>query len=303
MQNPKKNSLYTEKETTDWGFSALAGSLSVVLIVIFWLKVGPVLASLPFGTSPLEAYVKANAPFFAMALGILLSAKFLLRTRLTKLIRGTDTINVKVLMLSGGSYLSICILFTLLGWLFQPEYYHLILDDIPQKLLLLPFVLLITPLQTTCEEFLMRIIPSRLFNKGHLVHTRHAMLLVSLFTALLFMLPHLSNQEMVHANQKSAVMLYYALFGFAGTYISLRTQGFEPSLGIHAANNLYIALVCNYQFSSLPSKPLILSTAPIGTYLDVIQLITAFAVVLLVLKKNRCLNPIEMHRTSPQSQL
>lgn len=289
MQNPKKYPLHADDE----GFSALAGSLSVVLIVALWLNVGPLLASLPFGTSFLGAYLRANAPFFAMALGILLSARFLLKSGLRTLIRTTAAIKVNILVLSGGTYLGVCVAFTLLGWLIQPEYYRLLSDDIPQKLVLLPFVLLITPLQTTCEEFLMRIIPSRLFNRGHLVHSRYAMLLVSLFTALLFTLPHLSNQEMLHAEQTGAFMLYYALFGFAGTYISLRTGGFESSLGIHAANNLYIALICNYQFSSLPSKPLILSTAPLGTYLDVVQLFIAFVMVVLVLKKSRCFPPRE----------
>ena len=77
---------------------------------------------------------------------------------------------------------------------------------------------------------------------------------------------------MQHATQKSAVILYYALFGFGGTFISLKTKGFEPSIGIHAANNLYIALICNYTNSSLPSRPLILSTGAVGTYWDVLQL-------------------------------
>jgi len=150
---------------------------------------------------------------------------------------------------------------------------------------MIPLVLIITPIQTTSEEFLMRAIPSRLFRNGKLITRDKSILLVSLFTALLFTLPHLSNKEMQHATQKSAVILYYALFGFGGTFISLKTKGFEPSIGIHAANNLYIALICNYTNSSLPSRPLILSTAPVGTFWDVLQLVVGLGAVVLVLHR------------------
>ncbi|NBK21030.1 MAG: CPBP family intramembrane metalloprotease [Spirochaetia bacterium] len=186
---------------------------------------------------------------------------------------------------SAMAYLGVAALFTLGHALLQPGQFQFYSGDINELLHMIPLVLIITPIQTTSEEFLMRAIPSRLFKKGKLVTRNRSILLASLFTALLFTLPHLTNQEMQHASQKTAVIFYYALFGFGGTFISLKTKGFEPSIGIHAANNLYIALICNYTNSSLPSRPLILSTAQVGTFWDVLQLALGLGSVVLVLTR------------------
>ena len=102
---------------------------------------------------------------------------------------------------------------------------------------------------------------------------------------MFFCLPHLSNQELTFGSNAVAVLSYYLLFGFAGTYLSMRTGGFEVSIGIHAANNLFIALVCNYEHSSLPSLPLVRFSGPIGTWGEVLQLATALLVIYLILSK------------------
>jgi len=218
-----------------------------------------------------------------MAFGLYLSLRFLMRSNIKHIITDKKKIDWILMLYSGGAYLGVAALFTLAHALLQPEQFQLYNGDINDLLHMIPLVLIITPIQTTSEEFLMRAIPSRLFRKGKLVTSNKSILWVSLFTALLFTLPHLSNQEMLHSGQKTAVIFYYALFGFGGTFISLKTKGFEPSIGIHAANNLYIALICNYTNSSLPSRPLIVSTAAVGTFWDVIQLLLGLGAVVLVL--------------------
>ncbi len=69
----------------------------------------------------------------------------------------------------------------------------------------------------------------------------------------------------------------------------LKTRGFEPSIGIHAANNLYIALICNYT-TSLPFHSLFVSTALVGSFTDVLQLIMGLGAVVLVLLKMKAFN-------------
>jgi hypothetical protein len=63
-------------------------------------------------------------------------------------------------------------------------------------------------------------------------------------------------------------------------------------MGIHAANNLFIALICNYEHSSLPSLPLIQASGPIGTWFEVVQLAVAMALLLLFLKRKGKLTEI-----------
>ncbi len=268
-------------------FESLAGALSVLLSVYIWLNLGPMLAyqfsKISMEDEVIKAYLVANIPFFAMAFGLYLSLRFLMRTTVKHIVTDKKRIDWILMFNSGGAYLAVAALFTIGHALLQPQQFQLFSGDAEKFLQMLPLVLIITPIQTTSEEFLMRAIPSRLFKRGKLVTHTKSIILVSLFTALLFTLPHLTNQEMQHASQKTAVIFYYALFGFGGTFISLKTKGFEPSIGIHAANNLYIALICNYTNSSLPSRPLILSTATVGTFWDVLQLVLGLGSVVLVL--------------------
>ena len=275
------------KQTKTGRFEPLAGALSVLLSVYIWLNLGPILAyqftKVTIQDELLKAYLVANIPFFAMAFGLYLSMRFLMRTSIKHIVTDKKRVDWILMAQSGMAYLAVAALFTLANFLLHPERFQFYSGDMNQLYRMIPLVLIITPIQTTSEEFLMRAIPSRLFKKGRLVTQNKSILLVSLFTALLFTLPHLSNREMLHASQKTAVIFYYALFGFGGTYISLKTKGFEPSLGIHAANNLYIALICNYTNSSLPSRPLILSTAQVGTFWDVLQLVLGLGSVVWVL--------------------
>ncbi|MFA6680614.1 MAG: CPBP family intramembrane glutamic endopeptidase [Sphaerochaeta sp.] len=263
-------------QTRTGRFPPLAGALSILLSVYIWMNLGPILAyqftMVTLEDDVIKAYLVANIPFFALVFGLFLSLRFLMRTSVKHVITDKKKIDWLLMLQSGSAYMAVALLFTLGHALLQPEQFQLFSGNTKDFLRMVPLVLIITPIQTTSEEFLMRAIPSRLFRKGKLVTTTKGILWVSLFTALLFTLPHLSNREMQHASQKSAVILYYALFGFGGTFISLKTKGFEPSIGIHAANNLYIALICNYTNSSLPSRPLILSTGAVGTYWDVLQL-------------------------------
>jgi membrane protease YdiL (CAAX protease family) len=285
MLMPEQGEKSTQTKTGR--FPPLAGALSVLLSVYIWLNLGPILAyqftKVPMVDELLKAYLVANIPFFAMAFGLYLSLRFLMRTTVKHIITDKKRIDWILMLYSGGAYLAVAALFTLAHALLQPQQFQLYSGNMDDFLKMVPLVLIITPIQTTSEEFLMRAIPSRLFKKGKLVTRNRSILLVSLFTALLFTLPHLTNQEMQHASQKTAVMFYYALFGFGGTFISLKTKGFEPSIGIHAANNLYIALICNYTNSSLPSRPLILSTAQVGTFWDVLQLALGLGAVEFVL--------------------
>lgn len=286
---PEQDEKSTQSKTGR--FPPLAGALSVLLSVYIWLNLGPILAyqftKVNLQDEIIKAYLVANLPFFAMAFGLYLSLRFLMRTNIKHIITDKKKIDWMLMLQSAMAYLGVAALFTLGHALLQPEQFQLYSGDMNDLLHMIPLVLIITPIQTTSEEFLMRAIPSRLFKKGKLVKSTKSMILVSLFTALLFTLPHLSNQEMLHASQKTAVIFYYALFGFGGTFISLKTKGFEPSLGIHAANNLYIALICNYTNSSLPSRPLILSTAPVGTFWDVLQLVVGLGSVVFFLQRTK----------------
>ncbi|WP_320129505.1 type II CAAX prenyl endopeptidase Rce1 family protein [uncultured Sphaerochaeta sp.] len=283
--NQEKNNTFLQGSS---GFSMIAAMLSFVLTVLFWLDLGPILvqgiAHYSFW-EPAKQYLLANSPFFAMALGLLVSSRLLLKTTLKKLATDKDTFDFPLFLKISILYGSICLVFLCIGLVTRPKDYQYLFQDMGQKFLLLPLVLLVTPLQTSSEEFLLRCLPVRIFSRGRLPQKQKQILLISGVSALFFCLPHLSNQELAFGSSKIAVLAYYLLFGFAGTYLSLLSGGFEVSLGIHVANNLFIALICNYEHSSLPSLPLIQSSGPIGTWYEVIQLGIAMSCIYLFLSR------------------
>jgi membrane protease YdiL (CAAX protease family) len=113
----------------------------------------------------------------------------------------------------------------------------------------LPFVflaILLVPIQTSAEE---------LFFRGYLLQgfglrVRNIWLL-SLISGLLFGLPHLLNPE---AKINYGIMgLFYVFIGAVLAFVTLRDGRMELALGLHAANNLFSALLVNYVVTVMPT--------------------------------------------------
>ncbi len=115
---------------------------------------------------------------------------------------------------------------------------------------LIPIViatLLLIPFQTSAEEF---------FFRGYLVQwiglKTSNILLLSLLSGLFFALPHILNPE-VSVNFGLIMTSYFSIGAFAA-YITLRDNGMELALGLHAANNIFASVIANYATSALPTQ-------------------------------------------------
>jgi len=128
--------------------------------------------------------------------------------------------------------------------LLYPGRYELTFDAAKLAPYILPALLLI-PIQTSAEEFLMR---------GYIIQNAGLKIkniwVLSAISGLLFTLPHLWNPEM--AVDAILLPLFYFSFGFFAAFISLKDGGLELALGMHAINNLFTLLV-NYANSALPN--------------------------------------------------
>lgn len=116
----------------------------------------------------------------------------------------------------------------------------------------IPFAILailLVPIQTSSEE---------LFFRGYLVQNMGLKLknplILSLLSGILFTLPHMANPEV--AENALLVPLFYFFFGAFATFISLRDNGLELALGMHAGNNLFTALFVNATVTALPTPAL-----------------------------------------------
>ncbi|NCC65808.1 MAG: CPBP family intramembrane metalloprotease, partial [Spirochaetia bacterium] len=191
-----------EKSTNEKTYCAsrVATALAMVLIILFWLTLGPILLSFvhPFGNE----YLSANAPFLMMALGILIASKLLLQCSIKTLLTDSPAFRFSLFFKTFGAYIGVLSIFLVIDLLLHPTYYRPGPGTYSQKLIMLLPTLLFTPIQTTGEEILFRVLPMRLLFKGKLPRNISKAGAGSLLTMVLFSLVHLANQEFAHAQEQ-----------------------------------------------------------------------------------------------------
>ena len=137
----------------------------------------------------------------------------------------------------------------------------------------IPFVflaLILIPIQTSAEE---------LFFRGYILQGVGLRLrniyILSAISGFLFMVPHFLNPE---ARVNYGLMgFYYFFIGAVMAYVTLRDGRLELALGLHAANNLFSALLANYAVTVMPTP----SVFTVNT-LDAIYSVLAAVIGLIV---------------------
>lgn len=115
--------------------------------------------------------------------------------------------------------------------------------DLTKFILLLFISLLLIPLQTTCEEIILR----GYLTQGIAIFTRSRLLAIIL-PGIIFGLLHSSNPE-VKEYGFALAMTQYITFGLLFGLVSVLDDGIEIALGMHAANNIFLSLFLTYKSS------------------------------------------------------
>jgi len=266
----------------------------VFLIVFLWLIVGsvPLLLAVAFvsvdadantavnlrtgllaGVDPLWNFVLPMANSAMLFFGVALAATLVHRRRWISLITAAKAIDFRRLGQGFGVWLVLAATSALVEALTHPSRYQWSLDA-TRLLLFLPLALLLIPIQTSGEELLFR---------GYLLQaaggiTRRPLILVML-SGFVFMLPHLGNPE-VSANV-GLLSLFYFAFGAFLALVSIKDGRLELALGVHAANNLFAALIANYEGSALQT-PAALHVAVLDPVYNLISTVVSLALFYLV---------------------
>jgi len=202
----------------------------------------------------LPAFVINHVPYLFVWGAIFLIVRGLHQRRLRTLISGDGSIRWKRLMLAFGVWWLLLSLETGIDYWLDPGNYLFNFNP-GQWGFLLPIAVLLTPLQTSMEELLFR--GYLLQGLGLLI--RNPLVLIGLIN-LPFAIAHFTNPEMA----RGAVwmgLLYFSVGAFL-TAITLKDNRLELALGVHAANNLFIALIASSKDSALPSPALLIQTTP-----------------------------------------
>jgi len=263
--------------------------LSVSIIIFFWQIIGAIPSILlvllvSFDQDPQTVIdpsgritgLNINIPFTAMMMaslaflvGIFIAIEVIHERKLISLITSAGKISWKRIILGFLIWFFLLAFFSLLESLVYPGRYVFSLK-IRTYLPFFALAICLIPIQTTAEE---------LFFRGYLLQLiglrAKNLYLLSIVSGLIFMFPHLLNPE---AQINYLLMaLNYFLIGTGLSYITLVDESLEAAIGVHAANNLFTALIANSKITVLPTP----SIFTIQT-LDPVYSLLATTVILMV---------------------
>jgi membrane protease YdiL (CAAX protease family) len=256
----------------------IVGALPTITLLVWVMASGGFRGSLDPsnlpGVDPTINFVVLMLASVFFILGIYLAVRFVHRRPFLSLVTPARTIAWGRLFQGFGVWLALAGLTSGLEALLYPGRYAWTFD--PARFV--PFVflaLVLVPIQTSAEE---------LFFRGYLLQgiglqVRNIWML-SAISGSLFMLPHLLNPEA--ATNYGLMALYYFSMGVFLAYLTLRDGRLELALGIHAANNLFSALVANYPNSVMPS-PSLFTVGVLDAVYSVPVALAAMAICVLLL--------------------
>jgi uncharacterized protein len=228
--------------------------LGVALILFCWLALGylPYLWMIADGTiTPFDFYLAVNFSILMMLAGLAFAMRFLHRRPVMTLVNRERRLDWRRIGQAAAVWSAIGLAAAAVEHSLYPDRYYLTFDA-GQFVLFAAVAIVLTPLQTTTEELVFR---------GYAMQAlslrMHQPLAVAALSALVFTLPHLLNPEMRHGALLLAAS-YYTI-GFLLAAITLRDGRLELAIGLHAANNLMLALVANYEDSALPGESIFMA--------------------------------------------
>jgi uncharacterized protein len=185
------------------------------------------------GINPLLYFALMNSQFLFWFLGLFVSIRFLHKRKFTSLITPNRRIDWKRIGFGFITFFVILGLTSIIDSILNTGDYLFNDVTVSDFLVLFVLVLVLTPLQTTCEELFFRGYLLQLFGKWIRIPFLLSLLAGAIFGAL-----HFSNPEMGYS--PILVGANYLLTGFIWCYITVKTNSAELSIGAHAANNMLL---------------------------------------------------------------
>jgi uncharacterized protein len=202
---------------------------------------------------PVVNYIIQDFSYVLYFLSIVFVVKFLHKRSFRSLITSRKNINWKLIGVGFAVYFVLMLLLSLLPQFIMDPSSLSLTPDILGFLVFLPFLLILVPIQTTSEE---------LFFRGYILQgtgfiTRNFIILAVL-NGIIFMIPHLANPEV--ADAPLVAIVDWTVFGFFMAYITLKSGTLELAIAGHAANNLFISVLSNYENSVFTTPSLLVTS-------------------------------------------
>lgn len=230
------------------------------------------------GTNPYLDFIALNLVFVTILIGLWLAIRRAHKRPFRTLITPYANMRWRRLLQGFGLQMGLGFVITAIDALLFPDTYSYTLD--PERFYkFVILVLLLTPFQTTTEELLARSYLLQIL--GHFI--RHPIALVVL-NALPFALLHFMNPE-ITAHGAVPMMAFYFVVGAFLALVTLKDNGAELAIGIHAANNMFAAIFVNYKDSALPTNT-VWTAGTVNVWFGLIAYIISAAIMYYILFPN-----------------
>jgi uncharacterized protein len=210
-------------------------------------------------------------------LGIWISAKTIHKRSLNSFITPYQKVDWKRVFFGFIVFFALLSISQMVDFILFPEDYKWNDFDASRFIWLLVAAIFLVPIQTTSEE---------LFFRGFLLQwigkrIKQPILLATI-VGLIFAALHFGNPEM--SNEALWVGIDYIFTGFIWTYITIRTNSAEFTIGAHAANNMFLCIFLTYENSSYQNIPsLFVLTNVDGMLSTIYSIITSTLLFIIVI--------------------
>jgi len=196
-----------------------------------------------YGISKNVALLLQMLPFVTSLIVTAYLIKALHKRSFKETINGTNKLRFSRMGVGFGIWVALMSVYYIGYYLINPDNFVLQFDVTKFIPLLLVSILFIS-LQSTYEEFLVR----GYLTQGFAVLTRNRLLAI-LLSCLFFGLIHIFNPEVNELGFMLA-MSQYVFFGLLFGLVAVLDDGIELSIGMHAANNIFLSLfITNKSFA------------------------------------------------------
>ena len=223
----------------------------------------------------LQRFILLFIPHIILFLALFISVKAILKKRLLSLI-SEKKINIK-------EELVVALITLLVIGFFSLFSYKTITKNSDtssnEKLLFFLVSLPLLLVQTLSEELLFRVLPVKIYSPKEKIMTKKEIIILSIVEGVIFLLPHLSNKEVLESQNSIYAVITYFLWGFGACFISLYYSSFSHSGKMHFVNNLFSCSIIGSVNSTLDSSPLFLDTSTSYSPLILVNTIVLFFVI------------------------
>ena len=225
-------------------------ALGVLTIAFFWLVLGyvPYLLLVGAGLSDqLLEYLAVNFSILMMLAGLVLAVKLIHRRPLISLVTPEARVSWGRMAQGALVWTAIAAIIVAIEHLLYPERYYLSFDA-GRFFLFVALVLVLTPVQAATEELVFRA-----YAMQGLARLTRRPVVLAVVSSLIFTAPHMLNPE-VHQYGLLLMAANYFAIGMLLATATLRDGRLELAMGVHAVNNVLLALVANYEGSALTTE-------------------------------------------------